>query len=161
VEKLVLSVHVLAAILTVGPVTIAAWLFVRAAAADAAKAADRSHSAMETRSLGFLHRVSVVGAVAALSVPVFGVATAIQLDVLGDAWLIVAIALTGCAALVFLLGVLGGQRRVLAGPAHLGRPARRGPDRALVWSTTAFTVLWMVVVTLMVFRPGSTAGVAA
>lgn len=171
-EKVMLSLHVLSAIVTVGPVTVAAWLFVlltreRVATTVALPGAGRipstsmsvgAEAARPLRvggvSLGFLHRVNVVGSIVALAVPVFGFATAVQLGVLTDTWLIIAIALTALAAVVFIWGVLAGQRRTLT-----DTPSLR-VSRLLLRTTLGFTLLWMVVVTLMIFRPGSTTGVA-
>lgn len=155
-EKVMLSLHVMTAILTIGPVTVAAWLFVLmrrpAPVTNGSTAAGPSlpRSVSDGVSMTFLHRVNTIGAVVALSVPVFGFATAVQLGVLTDTWLIVAIALTAAAAAVFIWGVLAGQRRALAAKAAPWLPR----------STALFTLLWMVVVTLMIFRPGSTTGVA-
>lgn len=147
-----LSLHVLSAIVTIGPVTVAAWLFLVLGRGGALAGVENPSGV----SLGFLHRINVAGSIAALAVPVFGVATAVQLGVLTDTWLIIAITLTAIAAGVFVWGVVPGQRRAIASTV---RPA---PMSALLWrSTVIFTVLWMIVVVLMIFRPGSTAGVAA
>ncbi|NYF18047.1 hypothetical protein HDC37_002903 [Microbacterium sp. AK009] len=155
-EKVMLSLHVLTAIVTVGPVTVAAWLFVwmgrpTPVVGDIQTSVPPRGGTMNGGvTLMFLHRVNTIGAVVALSVPVFGFATAVQLGLLTDAWLLIAIALTAAAAAVFVWGVVGGQRRALA--------AQSAPW--LQRSTVVFTLLWMVVVTLMIFRPGSTTGVA-
>jgi hypothetical protein len=150
-DKVLLSLHVLAAIVTVGPVTAAAWAFVALDRGDRPGA-----PAVPAGPLpGLLHRVTVLGAVAAVAVPVLGVGTAVQLDVLTDAWLLVAMALTAVAAAVFVVGVVGGQRRRLD-----GRPAPGSRPGGVAGATLAFTVLWVAVVTLMVFRPGSTTGAA-
>jgi hypothetical protein len=45
-----------------------------------------------------------------LAVPVFGIATAAQMGVLGDAWLLVSIALTPAAALLLAGGHWRGRR---------------------------------------------------
>ena len=86
-----LAVHVLGGIVFVGPVTVAASLFPRYAREGSVGVVDA------------LHRISRVYAVLGLAVPVFGIATGAQLGVLGDAWLIVSIALTAVAAAVRLL----------------------------------------------------------
>ena len=77
VTKVLLSLHVLAAILAVGPVTVAASMF---------PAALRRGDAHQLR---LLHRICRVYAGVGVAVPVFGFATASSLGVLGDAWLIV------------------------------------------------------------------------
>ncbi|WP_433444499.1 hypothetical protein [Nonomuraea sp. CA-141351] len=118
--KFLLSVHVLAAIIAVGPVTVAASMFpaaVRRAGPDAPSLA----------SVRLLHRICRVYSVIGLAVPVFGLATAGSLHVLGDAWLIVSIVLTAAAAGVLALLVLPGQERLVAaleGVRRCGVPRR-------------------------------------
>ncbi|MET1072834.1 MAG: hypothetical protein ABWY11_09345 [Umezawaea sp.] len=138
--KLLLSIHVLAAILAVGPVAVAASMF--PAAARRAPDPDRP-------ALLVLHRVCRVYAVVGIVVPVFGLATASSLGVLGDAWLVVSIGLTAAAAAVLGLLVLPGQRGVLSD----GAPAKR-----LAMHTGMFNLLWAAVTVLMIVRPGSTTG---
>ena len=143
-----LAVHVLAAIVFIGPVTVAASLFPRYARQG------------EVGVARVLHRISRVYAVLGVAVPVFGIATAAQMGVLGDAWLLVSLALTLVAALLLAVEVLPGQTRVLAaltGPTHtIAAPAV--PSR-LAMSTGVFALIWAVVVVLMIVRPGSTTGV--
>ncbi|MGP3637382.1 hypothetical protein ACTU45_29250 [Streptomyces sp. 24-1644] len=184
--KLLLSVHVLAAILAVGSITVAASMFPRyalQALVDGGK---------DGRSVGIaalLHRVCRAYALAGLAVPVFGIATGAALGVLTDAWLITSLALTTIAAALLAVAILPGQQRLLAlaqeAPAHEmnGRrtpapealpqdaPAPHAPVRAvptpeaarsaatrLTMLTGIFNVLWAVVVVLMIVRPGSTTG---
>ena len=84
--KVLLSLHVLAAIVAIGPVTVAASMF-----PSALRRGDRD-------AMRLLNRVCRVYALIGLAVPVLGLATAGSLGVLGDAWLIVSIALTAVAA---------------------------------------------------------------
>ncbi|MFR9729839.1 hypothetical protein ACL03H_11475 [Saccharopolyspora sp. MS10] len=148
--KLLLSVHVLAAILAVGPVAVAGSAFPRYLRRSATDPDARA-------ALGALHRVCQVYAVLGIAVPVFGLATALRLGVLGDAWLLTSIGLTAAAAAVLVASVLPVQRRGLevAGDAAAGS----GLARRLGMSTGVFNLLWAVVVVLMIVRPGSTAGV--
>ena len=141
-----LAVHVLAAIVFIGPVTVAASLFPRYARQG------------EVGVARVLHRISGVYAVLGVAVPVFGIATAAQMGVLGDAWLLVSLALTLVAALLLAVEVLPGQTRVLA--ALTGDAAPVVPSR-LAMSTGVFALIWAVVVVLMIVRPGSTTGVGA
>ncbi|WP_030439598.1 hypothetical protein [Actinoplanes subtropicus] len=136
--KVLLSLHVLAAIVAIGPVTVAASVF-----PSALRRGDRD-------AMRQLHRVCRVYALLGLAVPVFGLATAGSLGVLGDAWLIVSIALTAVAAAVLGLAVLPAQEAALAGGPSL--PARLGMLAGV------FNLLWTVVVVLMIVRPGSTTG---
>ncbi len=161
--KVLLSLHVLAAIVFIGPVTVAVSLFPRyaqlALAGDGPGGDPRAVPVVR-----LLHRISRVYAVLGLSVPVLGVALAVQLGVLGDAWLVVSIVLTLAAAVVLAAAVLPAQQRAL----DLVDPAGRDRDAAARWTAGAgrlamysglFSLLWAVVVVLMVVRPGSTTGV--
>ncbi|GGP55315.1 DUF2269 family protein [Saccharothrix coeruleofusca] len=152
--KFLLSVHVLAAILAIGPVAVAASMF--PAHARRVLASDGSR---DLTSLRVLHRICRVYAVLGIVVPVFGFATASSLGVLGDAWLIVSIGLTAIAAGVLALLVLPRQEAVLADlDAADAEPDPRTPAR-LAMHTGVFNLLWAVVTVLMIVRPGSTTGV--
>ena len=79
--KFLLSIHVLAAIIAIGPVTVAASMFPAAARrALAGYGADRDLAVPRS-----LHRICRVYATVGIVVPVFGLATASSLRVLGDA----------------------------------------------------------------------------
>lgn len=146
--KLLLSIHVLAAIVAVGPVTVAASMFPPAARRAIAAGPDQDVTVMRT-----LHRICRVYAALGIVVPVFGLATATSLGVLGDAWLITSIVLTAAAAGVLILLVLPRQEKILG--------ATTVPDRApaqLAMYTGMFNILWAVVTVLMIVRPGSTTG---
>lgn len=153
--KLLLSIHVLAAIVAIGPVTVAASMFPAATRRALAEPADPRGVAV----LRNLHRICRVYAALGLLVPVFGLATARSLDVLGDAWLIASIILTAIAAAVLVFLVLPGQAAVLTDDRlAAGDPASRAATR-LGMVTGIFNLLWAVVVVLMIVRPGSTTGV--
>jgi hypothetical protein len=139
VTKLLLSLHVLVAIVAVGPVTVAASMF-----PAALRRSDRP--AMQT-----LHRICRVYAAIGILVPVLGLATAGAMGVLGSAWLLTSIFLTIAAAAVLGFLVLPSQTAALATPSA-SLPARLGMTAGL------FNLLWAVVVVLMVVRPGSTTG---
>lgn len=136
VTKVLLSLHVLAAIVAIGPVTVAASMFPAAARRG------------DLATMRTLHRICRVYAALGIAVPVFGLATASSLGVLGDAWLLVSIALTVVAAAVLGLAVLPAQSAVLGGAEKRTLPMLAG----------VFNLLWAVVVVLMIVRPGSTTG---
>lgn len=151
---LLLSLHVLAAILTVGPVAITASMFPRIAR-RALAAPDDVNAAAAAR---ILHRITRVYAVIGVAVPVLGYATGASLGVLSDAWLVTSMVLTAGAAAVLILLVLPGQRRVVEA---LGAPPAAGQQRTtrrLAMHAGIFNLLWAVVVVLMIYRPGSTTG---
>lgn len=138
---LLLSVHVLAAIVLIGPIAVAASLFPRYARTEPDSGVPR-----------LLHRICRGYALAGLAVPVFGLATGLQMGVLGDPWLLISIALTVAAAVLLALVILPAQVAMLADP--VASTAKR-----LSTATGAFNLLWVVVVVLMIVRPGSSTGV--
>ncbi|MCL2734265.1 MAG: hypothetical protein FWE15_30150 [Actinomycetia bacterium] len=132
--KFLLAVHVLAAVMAVGPVAVAASMFppaLRRARAgsrgiagsgdagkprgpgDAGSSADGSGGDAPA-TLRTLHRICRVYAGVGLAVPVFGFATASSLGVLGSGWLIASIVLTAAAAGVLALLILPAQSDALA-----------------------------------------------
>ena len=166
--KFFLTLHVLAAIIAVGPVTVAASMFpatLRRAQADPQDAA-------AIASLRLLQRICSVYAFVGVAVPVTGFATASSLHVLGSAWLIASIILTMAAAVVLIVLVLPRQEAALdavtgeggdgAGSQLVdGRGAVAVGERAstqLAMYTGVFNLLWAAVTVLMIIRPGSTTG---
>lgn len=154
-----LSVHVLAAVLTIGPVAIAASMFPRSARLALA-AREQSRDADAVR---ILHRITRVCAVISVLVPVFGLATGASIGVLGDTWLIVSMILTAVAAAMLIAFILPGQKHVIhvldVGANAAVESAPDGIARRLGMLTGVFNLLWAVVVVLMIYRPGSTTGV--
>ena len=140
--KFLLAVHVLAAILLVGPVAVAASLFPRFATPPSGEGG-RDVAAL-------LHRICRSYAAVGVVVPVFGIATAARLGVLTDAWLVVSVVLTAAAAAVLGLRILPAQRRLLDASAEKAT--------GLMMATGVFNLLWAAVVVLMILRPGSTTG---
>jgi len=153
-NKFFLTVHILAAILCVGPVTVAASMF-----PPIARRMLQS-DAPDAGGLDVLHRITRVYAWASLAVPVFGFAVAGGMHVMDEAWLIVSIVLTLAAALVLAFLVVPAQSAVLAAA---GQPAevRSGVlSKAKLLSMTSgiYGLLWLVVLVLMVVKPGHTRG---
>ena len=144
-SKFLLSVHVLAAILAVGPVAVAASMF-----PAAARRAGTSHDVTVVTTL---HRICRVYTLLAIAVPVFGFGVAGTMHVMGDPWLLVSIGLTAVAAAVLALLVLPRQKRLLL----TGKPASDTLGR-LAMLTGVFNLLWAVVTVLMIVRPGSSTG---
>ncbi|MDT8911847.1 DUF2269 family protein [Amycolatopsis sp. PS_44_ISF1] len=150
-SEVFLSIHVLAAILAVGPVAVAASMF-----PAALKRGD-------TGTLRLLHRICRVYAWVGIAVPVFGFAVAGTMHVTGDAWVLVSIGLTAVAAAVLVLLVLPGQRAALAEPgAEPSGGAAAAVDIRLAarlgMVTGVFNLVWALVTVLMIIRPGSSTG---
>jgi hypothetical protein len=64
-----------------------------------------------------LYRICQTYAVVSVAVPLLGVATAISMGVLTQAWVLVSIALTAVAAVVLVTSILPDQRAALSGTA--------------------------------------------
>ncbi|MFF3272678.1 hypothetical protein ACFYWU_17400 [Streptomyces chrestomyceticus] len=152
--KFLLAVHVLAAIVAIGPVTVAASMF----PAAVRRAQDSGPDATGLSGARLLHRICRVYAGLGLAVPVFGFATASSLGVLGDAWLIVSIVLTAAAAGLLALLILPGQEGLLDRLDGAGGPVERAATARLAMLTGVFNLLWAAVTVLMIIRPGSTTG---
>ncbi|MFC0625299.1 hypothetical protein [Kribbella deserti] len=112
--KFLLSLHVVVAILAIGPVTVAASMFPAATRQVlAARAAGKTGDG-EVASLRTLYRICQVYAGLGIAVPVFGFATAGSMGVFGDIWVQASIVLTAAAAGVLVVLVLPGQQSILA-----------------------------------------------
>lgn len=114
-------------------------------------------------SVRLLHRICRVYAVAGVSVPAFGVGTAEVMGVMGSAWVIASMALTVAAAILLGVAVLGTQDDVVdqLDKSDTTLSARQSlitrlPRLSLI--TGLFALAWLIVVVLMIVRPGSTTG---
>jgi len=135
-EALLLSVHVVAGILFVGPVAVSASLFPRYAP-EAGQVAQ------------VLHRITRVYGLLAVIVPVVGLALAFAQGRTTEVWVLVAMLLTAIAGGLLAWQITPRQRDALA------TPGSTAGLRQLGMLTGAFNLLWMVVVVLMIVRPGS------
>ena len=135
-EPFLLSVHVVAGILFVGPVAVSASLFPRYAPAGGEAAR-------------VLHRITRVYGLLALIVPVAGLMLAFAQNRTTEVWVLVAILLTAVAGGVLALQIAPRQR------AELDSPGSAAGLRRLGMLTGVFNLLWAAVVVLMIVRPGS------
>ncbi|MBO0679509.1 hypothetical protein JRC04_18765 [Mycolicibacterium sp. S2-37] len=142
-SAILLSAHVIAAILAVGPIAVAASMFPRYARALHGPDAEARPAA------SVLHRICRAYATVGVAVPVLGFATAASMGVLTDAWVLVSIALTAAAAVVLIAAVLPAQRAALDGATVT----------TLAMTAGIFNLLWVIVTVLMIVRPGSSTGV--
>jgi hypothetical protein len=155
--KVLLAVHVLAAILVVGPVAVATSLFPRAATSGVGRGTGEA-AGPQLETAGFLHRICRAYAAVGVVVPVFGIATGAQLGVLGDPWLLVSLLLTVAAGALLGVRILPVQRSLVHSAGERAPTAVAARVRTLVVATGVFNLLWAVVVVLMIVRPGSTTG---
>ncbi|MBA0048015.1 DUF2269 family protein [Mycobacteroides sp. LB1] len=151
--KVLLSIHVLAVILAVGPIAVAASMF----PAFARRAATAPEVGGELGSLRTLHRVCRVYAVVGIAIPMFGLPLADLMGVLGSPWLIASLVLTGLAAAALVFVVLPRQQRVLVKLGD-GESLETQVFSRLAMFTGIFNLLWAVVTVLMIVRPGSSTG---
>ncbi|MFF8674067.1 hypothetical protein [Streptomyces sp. NPDC015242] len=154
--KFLLSLHVLAAIVAIGPVTVAASMF-PPAARRAAPADDGAPDPSAVGTVALLHRVCRVYAGVGVSVPVLGLATGAVMGVLGSGWLVTSIALTAAAAGVLAAFVLPRQEELL-GQLKGAQAVEHRNTAQLAMFTGVFNLLWATVTVLMIVRPGSTTG---
>lgn len=146
-ESLLLSAHVLAGILFVGPVAATASLFPRYAPVTPVAATGETRRSLDTARL--LHRVTRGYGVLALVVPVVGLVLAAVQGRTTEIWVIVAMVLTAVAGGLLALQIAPRQREAL------DRPDDGTQLRRLGMLTGVFNLIWAVVVVLMIVRPGS------
>ncbi|MGW5170307.1 hypothetical protein ACWEQU_17435 [Streptomyces nodosus] len=151
--KILLSLHVLAAIIAIGPVSVAASMF-----PPTVRRAGASESGISaTATIQLLHRICRVYAGIGLAVPILGFATASYMGVLESGWLIASIILTAVAAGILVFLVLPSQDKLL-GHINGNGTVERSHTARLAMYTGFFNLLWAAVTVLMVVRPGSTTG---
>ncbi|NKY55149.1 hypothetical protein [Nocardia flavorosea] len=145
-HQLLLSVHVLAAIIFVGGSAVATSLFPRYApsVAIADPASERSPAVAAV-----LHRITGTYARLALIVPVAGMILAVLQGRLGEIWITAAIILTGCVAAIITMIIHPIQREAMEVPDHGARLRTLGMLAGL------YNMLWLIVVVLMIVRPGA------
>ncbi len=136
--SILLSAHVIAGILFMGPVALTKSLFPRFAAGE-------GHSVATT-----LHSITRVHGALALSVPVVGLLLAGVQSRLGEFWIVAAMVLTAIAGGLLALRIVPLQREALDHPASTGK------FRSMRLLTGLFNLIWVMVVVMMVVRPGAT-----
>ena len=137
-EVVLLSVHVVAGILFVGPVAVCASLFPRYAAEGGNLDVAR-----------LLHRVTRVYGLLGLIVPVVGLALAGVQGRTTEIWVLAAMVLTAVAGGLLAVQIAPLQRAAIELPGAGAALPRLG------MLTGVFNLLWVIVVVLMIARPGS------
>jgi small-conductance mechanosensitive channel len=160
VEKLLLSVHVLAAIVFIGGSAVATSLFPRyapvAAGVPAGTAAqgmtesppDERHRAVAVA----MHRITGGYSLFGIVVPVAGIVLAFVQGRTGEIWITLSMILTAAAGALLALQIYPRQRAALA------EPGERDRLRTLSMLAGVYNLLWAIVVVLMIVRPGYTEG---
>jgi len=156
VENLLLAAHVVAGILFVGPIAVATSLFPRFGSTRSDPMPGPIPAISSAPSAGeggvsvarFLHRTTRVYALLALAVPAFGLVLAAVQGRLTEIWVVAAMVLTAVAGAILALRIVPAQRDALMAP---GRADLKG----LRILTGVFNLVWVVVVVLMIVRPGA------
>lgn len=141
-----LSLHVVAGILFVGPVAVATSLFPRYSPVAGAGPGGAGRS-LDTARL--LHRITRVYGTLALAVPALGLALALVQGRTTEVWVVVAMVLTAVAGGLLALQIAPRQAEAIAEPDGGARL------RALAMMSGLLNLLWVAVVVLMIVRPGS------
>jgi uncharacterized membrane protein len=160
-EDVLLSVHVLAAIVFVGGSAVATSLFPRYApvaigvpaglTTEGARAGSSTEASGE-RNRGVavaLHRITRGYAVAGIIVPLAGMVLASVQGRMGEVWIIISMVLSAAAGALLALRIAPRQRDALNEPDDGTRL------RTLSMLAGIYNLLWAVVVVLMIVRPGS------
>ncbi|MGE0219197.1 hypothetical protein [Mycolicibacterium sp.] len=145
---LLLSVHVVMAILFVGPPAVAVSLFPRLAPAAVTSPAGPAEEP-DLSAARLLHRVTRVYGTLSIAVPLAGIALAIVQGRMTEVWILAAMVLTAVAGALLALRIIPAQRDALD---HSASPADR---RSMAMLGGIFNLLWVVVVVLMIVRPGA------
>lgn len=146
-EGILLSAHVLAGILFVGPSAVAASLFPRYApvtVSTARRTGERNEGVAR-----MLHRITRVYGILGIIVPLVGITLAFVQGRMGEIWITIAMVCTAIAGGILALQIYPRQREALATPDD-GRQLKK-----LGMLAGIFNLLWAVVVVLMIVRPGS------
>ena len=152
-EKLLLSLHVLAGIVLVGGSAVAASLFPRyAPIAVDVPAGGGPPPASEERNRAVavaLHRITRGYSVFGIVVPVVGIALAVVQGRMGEIWINISMVLTAAAGGLLAVQIYPRQRDALAEPGD-GKGLR-----TLSMLAGIYNLLWAAVVVLMIVRPGA------
>lgn len=140
-RNIVLVAHVLAAIITLGPVTFAASAFARHALAGEVSVA---------RSLQRITRQYGAGT---MLVPALGLYLALRMDYMSMLWVNLSLGLMIVALFVLFLVIIPGQQKLVEAMAGEDFVATRKDVSTLRMTTGIFSLLWVVVLYLMVAKP--------
>jgi hypothetical protein len=149
VEALLLSAHVLAGILFVGPAAVASSIFPRYVPVADTVADDPRDDGRSSRVALALHRITRVYGVLGVAVPVIGIALALVQQRFGEIWITLAMVLTAVAGALLAFRIVPAQAAAIVDP-----PVRRRLA-GLAMLAGIFNLLWVAVVVLMIVRPGS------
>lgn len=143
-----LVIHVLGAVLFIGPAAVTSSLFPRYVPVTDPDGSSRDLA----RSLSVaaaLQRIARTYGMLALVVPAAGLVLGILWDKFSQGWLIAAMVLTAAAGVLFAALIVPTQRRLLTEPAPRANLTRLGIQAGI------FNLLWVAVLVLMLVQPGA------
>ncbi|GAA4902656.1 hypothetical protein LX16_0204 [Stackebrandtia albiflava] len=143
-NSLLLSVHVLAGIVFVGGSAVATSLFPRYAPVSGEDGSEERDTAVAA----LLHRITGGYALCGVVVPVVGMVLATVQGRMGEIWVVVAMVLTGVAAVLLAAQIHPRQRTALWEPGTVR------DLRTLAMLAGFYNLIWAAVVVLMIVRPG-------
>lgn len=147
-EAFLLSLHVIAGMLFVGPVAVVVSLFPRYAPTEG-ELSQRRTGERNAPVAQALHRVTRVYGNLAVIVPVVGILLAFAQGRVGEIWITAAMILTALAGALLVLQIVPMQRNAL------NYPGDGAKLRQLGMLAGVFNLLWVAVVIMMIVRPGS------
>jgi uncharacterized membrane protein len=148
-EAFLLSLHVLAGILFVGPVAVANTLFPRYVPIAAGSAPNPRDDNRSERVARALHRITRVYGLLGIAVPIVGILLSLVQGRFGEIWITIAMIITAIAGGLLAFRIVPAQAAAIADPPERRRLARLGTLAGV------FNLMWAAVVILMVVRPGS------
>lgn len=147
-----IAAHVVAALLLLGPITVAASRFPRQVRQTVSASWAQGQPA-ELSVAEELHRITRGYAALSVAVPGLGIGVASYLHLFTQRWLVVAMLLTAAAAGVLAGLVVPAQAKALALCRREDLAGATGASRRAAMSTGAFSLLWVAIAVLMVTRP--------
>lgn len=146
-EYVLLVIHITTAIIFIGGVTVSASVFPRYATAEAAapyRAAGGHPAALA------MHRITKGYGRLSVITPMVGLALALLLGRLAEAWILVSIGLVVLGGWVLVAKIIPTQRAMLLNP-----PADPGARRRAMFHPGFLNVIWLTILILMITKPGS------
>jgi uncharacterized membrane protein len=140
-RNLLLFGHVVGAILLIGPATYASSTFAR-------------HAATGDRAAALVaHRTTRVYGLASIVVALLGVVLTLRSTGFGEVWIDTALTLFVVGVLLLLAGHVPAQRRAITA-IEAGDPVSSSVLTRLRITAGLYAVVWVVIVWLMVAKPG-------
>ncbi|GAA3661200.1 hypothetical protein GCM10022224_025810 [Nonomuraea antimicrobica] len=143
-----LSVHVIAAIVFVGGSSVATSLFPRYVPVAPEGVQEGADDGRSRTVAAAMHRITRGYSIAAIIVPAAGIVLALLQGRMGELWIILSLVLTAAAGVLLAWQINPRQRAALA------VPGARERLRPLTMLAGGYNLIWAVVAVLMITQPG-------